>query len=66
MWHDNAASKGVTTSLGYEFEGRQRALRRGVADEQLRYRMLRAHWETIRRDDIELVGVDRVREFLGM
>ncbi len=64
MWHDNAASKGVTTSLGYEFEGRRRALRRDVADEMLGYRMARAHWETIRRDDIELVGVDRAREFL--
>ena len=66
MWHDNAASKGVTTSLGYEFEGRRRVLRRGVADEMLGYRMARAHWETIRRDDIELVGVDRAREFLGI
>ena len=41
MWHDNAASKGVTTSLGYEYEGRRPALRRGVADEQLGYRMAR-------------------------
>jgi RimJ/RimL family protein N-acetyltransferase len=66
MWHDNAASKGVTTSLGYEYEGRRRALRRGVPDESLSYRMARAHWETIRRDDIELVGVDSAREFLGI
>lgn len=66
MWHDNAASKGVTTSLGYDYEGRRRALRRGVADEMLCYRMARARWETIRRDDIELVGVDRAREFLGI
>jgi RimJ/RimL family protein N-acetyltransferase len=66
MWHDNAASKGVTTSLGYEFEGRRRVLRRGVPDEMLEYRMARAHWETIRRDDIELVGVERAREFLGL
>ena len=66
VWHDNAASKGVTTSLGYEFEGRRRALRRGVADELLGYRMARAHWDAIRRDDIELVGVDRASEFLGI
>jgi RimJ/RimL family protein N-acetyltransferase len=66
MWHDNPASKGVTTALGYEFEGRRRALRRGVADEMLGYRMARAHWETIRRDDIELLGIDRAREFLGI
>jgi RimJ/RimL family protein N-acetyltransferase len=66
MWHDNAASKGVTESLGYEFEGRRRALRREVPDELLGYRMARSHWETIRRDDIELVGVDAARTFLAI
>jgi RimJ/RimL family protein N-acetyltransferase len=66
MWHDNAASLGVTKSLGYDFEGRRRALRRGVADEMLGYRMGRAHWETIRRDDITMVGVERARVFLGV
>jgi RimJ/RimL family protein N-acetyltransferase len=66
MWHDNAASLGVTESLGYEFAGRHRALRRGVPDEQLDYRMDREHWETIRRDDISLHGVERAREFLGV
>lgn len=64
MWHDNAASLGVTRSLGYEPEGSRRALRRGVADEMLGYRIDREHWATIRRDDITLVGVDRVRSFL--
>ncbi len=66
MWHDNRASLGVTESLGYDFEGKRRALRRGVADEMLGYRMTRSHWETIRRDDIVLVGVDRARSVLGM
>ena len=66
MWHDNAASKGVTESLGYEFEGRRRALRRDLPDELLGYRMARSHWETIRRDDITVVGADRSREFLGL
>ncbi len=66
MWHDNAASLGVTESLGYELEGRRRALRRGVADEMLGYRMGRAHWATIRRDDITLAGVEAAREFLGI
>jgi RimJ/RimL family protein N-acetyltransferase len=66
MWNDNAASLGVTESLGYELEGRRRALRRGVADDLLGYRMSRDHWSTIRRDDITLVGVDAAREFLGI
>ena len=66
MWSDNAASKGVTESLGYEFEGRRRALRRGVPAEMLGYRMPRSHWETIRRHDITLAGVDAVLGFLGL
>jgi RimJ/RimL family protein N-acetyltransferase len=66
MWHDNRPSLGVTESLGYEFVGRRRALRRDAADELLEYRMNRAHWGTIRRGDITLVGVDPVREFLGI
>jgi RimJ/RimL family protein N-acetyltransferase len=66
MWHDNAPSQGVTESLGYEFAGRRRRLRRGVPDETLDYRMGRPHWATIRRDDITLVGVERAREFLGL
>ena len=66
MWHDNAASKGVTESLGYDFEGRRQALRRGVPDEMLGYRMPRAQWETIRREDITLTGVDTARQFLGL
>ena len=66
MWHDNAASRGVTESLGYEFEGRRRALRRGVADDMLAYRMDRTHWQSIRRNDITVHGVDRAREFLAI
>jgi RimJ/RimL family protein N-acetyltransferase len=66
MWHDNAASLGVTESLGYELEGRRRALRRGVADDLLGYRMPRDHWRTIRRDDITLLGVEAARDFLDI
>jgi RimJ/RimL family protein N-acetyltransferase len=66
VWHDNGPSRGVTESLGYEFEGRRRALRRGVADDMLSYRMPRSHWDTMRRDDITLVGVDAARAFLGL
>jgi hypothetical protein len=34
--------------------------------ESLRFRMSRAHWDTIRRDDITLHGVAPAREFLGL
>lgn len=65
-WHDNAASLGVTRSLGYVEEGRRRELRRGEPDEIIGYRMPREHWETIRRDDIGLDGVGAARELLGL
>ena len=65
-WHDNAASLGVTRSLGYEETGRRRELRRGRPDEQVTFRMSRAHWATLRRDDIALHGVSAARAFLGV
>jgi RimJ/RimL family protein N-acetyltransferase len=64
-WHDNTASLGVTRSLGYTETGRRRARRRDRPDTQIGFEMPRAHWETIRRDDIELIGIEPVREFLG-
>ncbi len=65
-WHDNGPSNGVTRALGYELVGHKRDVRREEAVEQLQYRMDRRHFETIRRDDIELVGVDAVRDFVGL
>ena len=65
-WHDNAASLGVTRSLGYSEEGRRRMLRRRQSDEMVDFRMLRRHWETIRRDDIEIHGMPSARAFLGL
>jgi len=65
-WHDNAPSLGVTRSLGYIEDGRRRELRREVPDEMVGFRMPRAHWETIRRDDIEIHGKPSARSFLGL
>ena len=53
-FHDNEASKGVTTSLGYEPTGWRDTLRRDERDRILEYRMSREHWLTIRRDDITI------------
>ena len=66
LWHDNAASLGVTQSLGYVEEGRRRALRRGQPDDIIGFRMPRSHWDTIRRDDIALSGIQATRGFLGL
>jgi RimJ/RimL family protein N-acetyltransferase len=65
-WHDNAASLGVTRSLGYEQVGRRQALRRGEPDEQIEFRMTRAHWMTIRDNNLTLHGLDESRIFLGL
>ena len=66
LWRDNAASLGVTTSLGYEEIGRRRALRRGQPDELIGFHMGRDHWATLRRADIILHGIDAARDFLGL
>lgn len=63
---DNGPSLGVTRSLGYEPVGTRRVVRRGEPAELLLYRMARSHWDTIRRRDIELTGIDGVRELLGL
>jgi len=65
-YHDNGPSLGVTRSLGYEEVGRRRARRRDVADEQIGFRMHRSRWETLRRDDISIHGVDAARAFLEL
>jgi len=66
LWHDNAPSLGVTQSLGYTEEGRRRELRRDAPDEMVGFRMPRAHWNTIRLDDIEIHGMPSARAFLGL
>ena len=65
-WHDNRPSLGVTRRLGYREQGWRRALRDAERpDRLLGFEMPRAHFEAhLRRDDIELVGVEAVRELL--
>lgn len=56
-FHDNAPSLGVTGRLPYEPNGEQIHPRRDTADRLLKFRMPRAAWESVRRDDIEIVGL---------
>jgi RimJ/RimL family protein N-acetyltransferase len=65
-WHDNAASLGVTRSLPYIQTGSSRQSRRGVFDTMLEFTMSRAQWDTMRRSDIRLVGVDAVIDQLSL
>lgn len=64
---DNGPSLGVTRRLGYEPDGTDRKVRRGEAAESLRFRMSHDHWaSTLRRDDIEIHGLDACREMFGI
>lgn len=67
-WHDNGPSLGVTRSLGYTESGSRRALRNDEAPDRLiGFEMSRTHFDGhVRRDDVELVGVEAVRELLGL
>ena len=65
-WHDNAASLGVTAKLPYEADGEDVMLRREAPDRILRFRMPRAAWEAVRRDDIELSGLAPCLPILGL
>ena len=63
---DNAPSLGTSRALGYSDNGEQRQPRRDGVGRIVNLRMDRAHWDTIRRDDIELLGLDGCLDmFLG-
>jgi RimJ/RimL family protein N-acetyltransferase len=57
-WHDNLPSLGVSKNLGYVEDGDEIALRRDVADRQIRLKMERAEWEKRRRSDIVIEGLE--------
>jgi RimJ/RimL family protein N-acetyltransferase len=63
---DNAASIGVTRSLGYVDNGWDVDEREGKAVRHQRFAMERASWEALRRDDIEIDGLGRCLPVLGL
>lgn len=65
-WHDNTASLAVTRSLPYTSSGSSEEMRRDRPDTMLTFSLTRHQWQTIRRNDIQLTGVETVREFLGI
>ncbi len=66
-FEDNGPSLGVTRSLGYAENGHSQFVRRGAAAWQLRFDMTRDHFAThLRRDDIELVGIEPCLPLLGL
>lgn len=66
-FHDNAASLGVTRSLGYTHTATSMKPRRGTEDESHSFEMTREHFgEHVRRDDVRLEGVEACLPLLGL
>jgi len=63
---DNAASNGVSRALGYEPNGTAWATRRGQPAQIARWKLAGERWARIRRDDIQLTGVQACRPVLGL
>jgi hypothetical protein len=65
-FEDNAASLAVSRAVGYEENGEARGRRRDGSGRTLRFRMGREQWERTRRDDIEIIGLERCLDlFVG-
>jgi RimJ/RimL family protein N-acetyltransferase len=63
---DNEASLGVTRSLGYVENGSKLLSVEGRPARELLFTMDRATWESRRRDDITLEGVEAARPLFGL
>jgi len=63
---DNSASNGVSQALGYEPNGTIWTTRRGEPGQLTRWKLTSERWARIRRDDIQLIGVEACRSALGL
>ncbi|MDO8483552.1 MAG: GNAT family N-acetyltransferase [Candidatus Limnocylindrales bacterium] len=62
---DNAASSGVSRSLGYEENGRGSLAPEGIARETQRFRMTVEGWRSRPRSPVTIEGLDACRELFG-
>jgi RimJ/RimL family protein N-acetyltransferase len=65
-FHDNEASLATCRSLGYEENGDELVFRRGQRDRVIKMKLERAVWVSLRRDDIEIEGLDRCIDMFGL
>lgn len=63
---DNASSIGVTRHLGYAENGCEVVDREGKPVRQLRFVLERAGWQTRRRSDVEILGLEDCLGMLGL
>jgi RimJ/RimL family protein N-acetyltransferase len=64
-WHDNPRSLGVSSALGYVFNGEVLGMRRDVRDRAIKLRLTLENWEPHRRDDISVEGLEPCLELFG-
>jgi RimJ/RimL family protein N-acetyltransferase len=64
-YEDNPRSLGVTARLGYEPNGVQVGVRDGEPITIRHFVLTRARWETTRRDDVGIEGLDAARSLFG-
>lgn len=64
-FHDNPSSLSVTRSLGYEPNGDRRLVRGETTARMLEFKLERDRWETTRRGDIEIRGLEACLELFG-
>ncbi len=64
-FRDNAASNGVSRSVGYEDDGRGALAPQGVSRETQRFRMTADAWHSRPRPPIGIEGLDACREMFG-
>lgn len=64
-WHDNAASLGVSRSLGYVDDGEHPHPRGDGTDRMMALRLTRAVWQARRRPPVRIEGMDACRHLFG-
>jgi RimJ/RimL family protein N-acetyltransferase len=57
-FEDNAASLATSRAIGYRENGEARGPRRDGSGRTIRFRLAREDWARIRRDDVEIVGLE--------
>jgi RimJ/RimL family protein N-acetyltransferase len=65
-FEDNAASLGVSRHLGYEGNGDHFHNREGHRVREVRLKLPRSVWESQRRDDITITGLDGCLDWFGV
>lgn len=65
-FEDNAPSLGVSRKLGYEPDGIQRLVRRGIPATNIRLRLSRKSWEANHRVAVEITGLEKCLPMFGI